>query len=237
VAAKRFIARAPAGGIRWYAMTSALLVGVVLWLCLGSGSALAGNRAGARGSASGPSGSALRAVAARSVPKFGLENSATGLCGSSGSGAPGTEVKQQSCSEYDNHDGNYQEWWATADLTPGVHLETFHRYNNQTMCLTIKHGELEVGTPLIVEPCGSSIALGQGFDELGAVGGILLRAYAESGRRVDDPLKLSDYCVASNGGGGTALVLQRCNNRLARQSWLGVTDEGSPGLPGPGPGE
>jgi hypothetical protein len=237
VAAKRFIARALAGDIRWYAVTSALLVGVMLWLCLGSGSALAGNRAGATGSASGSSGSALRAVAAGSVPKFGMENGATRLCGSSGSGAPGTEVKQQSCDEYDNHDGNYQEWWATESLTPGVHLETFHRYNNKTMCLTIKHGELEVGTPLIVMPCGGSIALGQLFDKLDAVGGIFLRAYAESGRRVDNPLHLSDYCVASNGGGGTALVLQRCNNRLERQSWLGLNDEGSPGLPGPGPGE
>lgn len=213
MATKRFIVRVPAGGTRGYAMSSAFLVGVVLWLCLGSGSAVA-----------------------RSVPKFGMESAATRLCASSGSGAPGTEVRQQSCSEYHNHAGNYQEWWATADLTPGVHLETFHRYRNKTMCLTIKNGALRVGTPLIVEPCGGGIALGQGFDKLAAIdGGAFLRAYAESGGRVDDPLKLSDYCVASNGGKGTALVLQRCNNRLARQSWLGLTDEGSPGLPGPGP--
>ena len=104
------------------------------------------------------------------------------------------------------------------------------------MCLTIRHGALRVGTPLVMAPCGGAIALGQGFDELGAVGGgILLRAYAESGRRVDNPLRLSNYCVASEGGKGTALVLQRCNNRLASQSWFELTNEGSPGLPGPGP--
>ncbi len=211
MAAKRFVMRAPAGGTRWYAMTSAFVVGVVLWLCFGSGSALA-------------------------APKFAMENGATQLCASSGSGAAGTVVRQQSCSEYYNHNGDYQEWWATANLTPGVHLQPFHRHDGQTMCLTIRHGALRVGTPLIIEPCGSDIALGQGFDELTAVGGgAFLRAYAESGRRVDNPLRLSDYCVASNGGNGTALVLQRCNNRLARQSWFGLTNEGSPGLPGPGP--
>ena len=211
MAAKRFVVRALAGGARWYAMTSAVLAGVVLWLCLGSGSALA------------------------AVPKFGMENAATQLCASSGSGAPGTKVKQESCSEYSSHDGSYQEYWDTADLTPGVHLEPFHDYNNQRMCLTIRRGELAVGTPMLVEPCGSAIALGQEFDKLAAVdGGFLLRAYAESGRRVDNPTKLSDFCVASGGGVGAALVLQRCNNRLTRQSWLGLADEGGPGLPGPG---
>jgi hypothetical protein len=207
MAGKRFIVRALAGGACWSGMASALLAGVALWLCLGSGSALA------------------------AAPKFYMENLATKLCASSGSGAPGTVVKQQSCSEYNNHDGNYEEYWATEDDSPGVKLEPFHWYHNQQMCLTIRGGALEVGTPMVLEPCGSAIALGQQFDDLGAVGGSLLRAYAESGRRVDDPLKLSDYCLASR---GTALVLERCDNRLATQSWLGLTDEGSPGLPGPG---
>ena len=210
MAEKRFIVRAPAGGDRWCATALAVLAGVALAVCLGTGSA--------------------RAAAQR----FALENASSKLCASSGSGAPGTEVRQGSCSLDNNREGNEQEYWATADNSPGVHLEPFHEYDGQEMCLTISDGVLEAGTPLVLENCGGTLALGQDFDELGAVGGDLLRAYAESGRRVDNPLQLSDYCVSSSGGVGTALVLERCDNRLTRQSWLDPTDEGSPGLPGPG---
>ncbi len=197
------------GGVRRATATAAVLTGAMLWLGVGSGAALA------------------------AAPSFGMENVATQLCGSSGSGAPGTIVRQQSCAEYSSHDGSYQEYWATADMVPGVKLEAFHEYNGQRMCMTVRNGALAVGTPLVMEPCGGAIALGQQFDELGAVGGTLLHAYAESGRKVDDPRHLSPFCVAGTGGVGTALVLQRCDNRLASQAWTGLTDEGSPGLPAP----
>jgi hypothetical protein len=208
---KPFIARGLTGGARKLAITSTVLTGVVLWLCLGSASALA------------------------AAPKFGMENSATQLCASSGSGAPGTVVRQQSCSQYNNHSGNYQEYWATQDSGTSVKLEAFHQYNGQEMCLTVRNGVLEPGTPMVMEPCGGGIALGQEFDELGtAAGGALIRPLAESGRRVDNPLKLSVYCVASR---GAAVVLARCNNRLSTQSWLGLADEGSPSSPSPGGGD
>jgi hypothetical protein len=105
------------------------------------------------------------------------------------------------------------------------------------MCMTIRNGALAVNTPLVMEPCGAEDAVGQLFDELTAVNGTapdgnLVRAFAESGRKTDNPGELSPYCLASRGGAGSAVVLARCNNRLATQGWF-LGAEGAPSDPTP----
>ena len=113
----------------------------------------------------------------------------------------------KSCSLATNHKGDYEESWLNAGLNPGAHLQASQYYKDQSMCMTVRNGALAVGTPLVMEPCGSELAVGQLFDELTAVNGnapdgTLLRVFGENGRKTENVGDLSPYCLASRGGAG-----------------------------------